>query len=186
MKITIKVLAVLALVLLPIIFPAPDVWSRPSFDPAKVTADTFLFSDFIEKMLKIGQYGNDVKTNSVLGEMRDTLLRLYPPGTNIEEFFTFFEQVARRELKNTRSIEDQSAFRMPPRSPSDRTKIGYVAAAERDRAIADYHYELKFFRTVLIEPRAALAAMSGGGFYLKFQLSAGKISDLSITKAHSN
>jgi hypothetical protein len=151
------------------------------FDPEKLTAETFLFSDFTEHRFRTKEYGSTLEESPVLRSMRDTLLRLYPAGTDIQTFFAFFDRVVQREFKNSHSVEDQSRYRSNNGGPNLKGGCGIFPSGES--AICDYRYGLNF-SVVSLDAAAWLLSTYEGVYNIRITLRDGTISDLSITVAY--
>ena len=130
-------------------------------EPEKLTSETFLMSDFTEEIYRTNTYGYD---NAVLLSMRDTLLRLYPPGTHVQEFCDFFERVVQSELKRPSRIEDQDRF---TRSRAEKKYICAFAQG-RQSAIAEYRFDLN---TTAISANLAtwILCPSKGSYFVKWR-----------------
>jgi hypothetical protein len=156
-------------------------WRFGSLDPEKVTEESFSFSDFLAERWRRGPTGSDDLKDPVLASMRDTLWRLYPPGTDAQEFCAFLERVGERELNKANSIEDQSSFR-PTDHRLARNKTGCGVDRIGRVAIAGYHFEYKFYARSF-NPMVWVMAPTDGVLNFHMPLQDGKIFNLSITMA---
>jgi len=117
-----------------------------------------------------------------MGSMRDTLLRLFPPGTDIEEFVAFFRRVGEREFQATNSIETSSHNQ----SNEEVRKRKFVIGTTLDgkEAVADYHYQ-DGYKVILLRPSAWMAVLMDSGYFIRIRLLDGKIADLTIQQSHT-
>lgn len=138
--------------------------------------DTFSFSDFSEEIWRNDQY-------TVTRSIRDTLLRFFPPGTDIKEFCDFFYRVGERELRKANSIEDQSQY-LPTVEPFH-YKASCSVAHHGELAIAQYNFYYRFLAMPL-SPWSLWFSFSEGSYIFHIPLQDGKITDFPVTLSYRN
>lgn len=149
------------------------------YEPSAMTRENFLFSTFTERMLRqpISRSDNKFGPNPIIDEMEQTLLRLFPPGTDASEIPQFLKQV----VENERKFAGETIER--------KTSDGYLKIRifdSRERGKLAFHYRFLLSKEIfLINPLNLISYAAEYSYIGLFNIDNNKIISLRI-KLSSN